>query len=343
MRRVLLRVLSRVLLASLVFVGCVVAGGAWWLHRALAPVEPDSAEETLVPFEIEPGDSLVRVASALEAGRLVRNARAARWYARFEDLATRLKVGEYRLSRGQSTPEILTILTEGRVETHAVVIPEGLRATEIADRLARAGLADTQAFLEVVRDPGTAERLGVEGPGLEGYLFPDTYRFARGLPAVRIVESMVQRFLEVYRELEPEARREEIPMRDLVTLASIVEKETGAHEERPLIAAVFLNRLARGMRLETDPTVIYGIEDFDGNLKRVHLEDSDNPYNTYRSRGLPPGPIANPGRAALEAVLRPADVPYLYFVSRNDGTHVFSKTYAEHARHVDRFQRRGRR
>jgi UPF0755 protein len=152
---------------------------------------------------------------------------------------------------------------------------------------------------------------------------------------------MVQTFLETYRELEPEASRQGIPMRELVTLASIVEKETGAPEERPLIAAVFLNRLARGMRLETDPTVIYGIENFDGNLKRVHLEDADNPYNTYRTRGLPPGPISNPGRAALEAVLRPADVPYLFFVSRNDGTHVFSKTYAEHARHVDRFQRRG--
>jgi UPF0755 protein len=331
----------RALLASLVLLACVVAGGAWWIQRALAPVEPDPAEGTLVSFDIEPGDSLDRVVSALEAEGLVRNARVTRWYARLENLATRLKVGEYRLSRGHSTPEILTILTEGRVETHVVVIPEGLRATEIADRLAQVGLADPQAFLEVVQDPSAAERLGVEGPGLEGYLFPESYRFARGLPASRIVETMVQTFLETYRELEPEASRQGIPMRELVTLASIVEKETGAPEERPLIAAVFLNRLARGMRLETDPTVIYGIENFDGNLKRVHLEDADNPYNTYRTRGLPPGPISNPGRAALEAVLRPADVPYLFFVSRNDGTHVFSKTYAEHARHVDRFQRRG--
>lgn len=331
----------RALLASLVLLACVVAGGVWWIQQALAPVEPAPAEGTLVSFDIEPGDSLDRVASALEAEGLIKDARVTRWYARLQNFATRLKVGEYRLSRGQSTPEILTILTEGRVETHAVVIPEGLRATEIADRLAQTGLADPRAFLEVVHDPNAAERLGVAGPGLEGYLFPESYRFARGLPASRIVESMVQAFLEVYRELEPEARRQGIPMRELVTLASIVEKETGAPEERPLIAAVFLNRLARGMRLETDPTVIYGIENFDGNLKRIHLEDADNPYNTYRNRGLPPGPISNPGRAALEAVLGPADVPYLYFVSRNDGTHVFSKTYAEHARHVDRFQRRG--
>jgi len=335
------RVPLRILLASLALLAGLVAGGAWWIHQALAPVESDRVEGTLVSFDIEPGDSLDRVASALEAEGLIRDARVTRWYARLEDLASKLKVGEYRLSRGQSTPEILTILTEGRVETHAVVIPEGLRATEIADRLARAGLTDPRAFLEAVQDPDAPERLGVEGPGLEGYLFPDTYRFARGLPASRIVESMVGAFLDVYRELEPEAIRQEFPMRDLVTLASIVEKETGAPEERPLIAAVFLNRLARGMRLETDPTVIYGIEDFDGNLKRVHLEDAGNPYNTYRNRGLPPGPISSPGRAALEAVLQPADVPYLYFVSRNDGTHVFSKTYAEHARYVDRFQRRG--
>jgi UPF0755 protein len=132
-------------------------------------------------------------------------------------------------------------------------------------------------------------------------------------------------------------------MRELVTLASIVEKETGAPDERPLIAAVFLNRIRLGMRLETDPSVIYGIADFDGNLRRVHLEDETNPYNTYRIPGLPPGPIANPGREALRAVFEPADSPYLYFVSRNDGTHVFSKSYREHARAVVHFQKQRRR
>ncbi|MHA7839368.1 MAG: endolytic transglycosylase MltG [bacterium] len=314
---------------------------AWWIQSALAPVEKDPSRADVVSFEVAPGDSLGRVARSLEAEGLVRDARAARWYARAEKLGSELKVGEYALSRSQSTPEILGILAEGRVRTHAVVIPEGLRATEIADRLAEAGLADREAFLEIVRDPETSRRLGVEGPGLEGYLFPDTYRFARGLPAERIAAAMVEEFRSVYRELEPEARRQGLSMRELVTLASIVEKETGVASERPLIASVFLNRIDRGMRLETDPTVIYGIPDFDGNLKRVHLEDPGNPYNTYRIRGLPPGPIASPGRAALEAVLAPADSPYLYFVSRNDGTHVFSKTYAEHTRYVDRFQRRG--
>ena len=223
------------------------------------------------------------------------------------------------------------------------MIPEGLRAAEIADRLDAAGLADRETFLAVVFDPDSPARMGVEGGSLEGYLFPDTYRFARGLPPEEIARSMVGEFLRVYRGLEPATNGMALSMLEEVTLASIVEKETGVAKERPLIASVFLNRLKRGMRLETDPTVIYGIEEFDGNLRRVHLQDESNPYNTYKIRGLPPGPIANPGRDALRAVRHPARSAYLYFVSRNDGTHVFSKTYAEHEAAVDRFQRRRRR
>ncbi len=316
--------------------------GVFWWQRSLAPVADDPARARLLTFEVEPGDSLAHVATTLEAKGLVRDARVTRWFAESEDLAARLKVGEYELSASQSTPEILRTLVEGRVRTHPVVIPEGLRATEIADRLAAAGLADREAFLGVVFDPDSAGRMGVEGSSLEGYLFPDTYRFAKDLRAEDVAGAMVQEFLRVYRELVPEPDRAPLPMREHVTLASIVEKETGAAHERPLIAAVFLNRLERGMRLETDPTVIYGIEAFDGNLRRIHLEDEGNPYNTYRISGLPPGPIANPGRDALRAVIEPADTPYLFFVSRNDGTHVFSKTYAEHERAVDRFQRRRR-
>ena len=333
--------LRLLLLAVGLSVGAAAAGALWFQHL-LSPVEPEPGRAQRVAFEVAPGATLGRVAHDLETRGLIRDARAARWLARARDVSSDVKVGEYSLSRSQSTPEILEILVAGRVETHPVVIPEGLRATEIAARLGEAGLVDPSAFMAIVEDPDVAATLGVEGPGLEGYLFPDTYRFARGLPARSVAEAMVGEFLEVYRELEEEVRQRELSMRELVTLASIVEKETGAADERPLIASVFLNRLERGMRLETDPTVIYGIEDFDGNLRRVHLEDRGNPYNTYRIRGLPPGPIASPGREALEAVLRPAESSYLYFVSRNDGTHVFSRTYAEHTRAVDRFQRRRR-
>jgi UPF0755 protein len=185
--------------------------------------------------------------------------------------------------------------------------------------------------------------MGVEGPTLEGYLFPDTYRFAKGLPAESIVRTMVDRFRAVYEDVRRASPATSLSMHEIVTLASIVEKETAVPEERPLIAAVFLNRMRRGMRLETDPTVIYGISDFDGNLRRVHLEDESNPYNTYRIPGLPPGPIASPGREALQAVLAPADSPYLFFVSRNDGTHVFTTSYRDHSRAVAQFQKQRRR
>ncbi len=332
------------LLLALVLLGSALAiGGLLYFRHVLAPVETDPAGAEPIAFEVEPGDTLGRVAWELERKGLIRDARAARWLARAEDLASRLKTGEYQLSPGQSTREILETLSRGRVRTHSIVIPEGLRATEIADRLEAAGLADRDAFLAVVFDPDSPGRLGVEGTSLEGYLFPDTYRFARGLPPQEIARSMVGEFLRVYRDLEPATNGMAFSMLEEVTLASIVEKETGVAEERPLIAAVFLNRLKRGMRLETDPTVIYGIEAFDGNLRRIHLRDDSNPYNTYKIRGLPPGPIANPGRDALRAIRHPADSPYLYFVSRNDGTHVFSKTYAEHEKAVDRFQRRRRR
>lgn len=335
-------VLKLLLTAFAVAVLLAVAGGLWFQH-ALTPVESDPGAAAGRSFEIQRGDTLGRVAKALEDQGLIRDARVMRWFAKAEELSDGIKVGEYELSPAQSTPEILETLAKGRVRTHVVVIPEGIRASEIADRLAEAGLADREAFLAVVFDPDSPARFGVEGPTLEGYLFPDTYRFARGLPPERIAKAMVDQFLENYHELESVGDSHGLSMREIVTLASIVEKETGAAEERPLIAAVFLNRLKRGMRLETDPTVIYGIKGFDGNLRRVHLEDTTNPYNTYRIRGLPPGPIASPGLDALRAVREPADSPYLYFVSRNDGTHVFSKSYAEHAAAVDRYQRRGRR
>lgn len=338
-----MRTMRKSLIAGALLCVVIAAGGWLWVQRSLAPVDKSEGQARLVVFEVESGDSLTRVARALEAKGLIRNAKVARWFAESENLSSQIKVGDYELSAKQSTPDILEILAEGRVRTYAVVIPEGQRASEIADRLATAGLADREAFLQVVFDPEAPIRMGVEGPSLEGYLFPDTYRFARKLPPEQIAKTMVEEFLRVYRDLRPTADESPLSMREFVTLASIVEKETGAAKERPVIAAVFFNRLKRGMRLETDPTVIYGIENFDGNLRRIHLNDKSNPYNTYRIRGLPPGPIASPGREALQAVLEPANTPYLYFVSRNDGTHVFSKTYVEHKAAVDRFQRRRRR
>jgi len=329
---------AALVLAVLAVLAGAAAGAALaWLRGGL---EPAQSEAPAVDFEVARGASLKGVAERLEHRGLIRDARAFELLARWRDLERSLHVGEFSLSPAMPAGEILTILAEGRVKTYEVAIPEGLRATEIAARLSAAGLADEAAFLAFVEAPGSAERLGVEGPGLEGYLFPETYRFPRGLRAEEIARVLVEHFLARWREIEPEATRQDLSMREVVTLASIVEKETGAPAERPLIAAVFRNRLARGMRLASDPTTIYGIPDFDGNLRRVHLEDASNPYNTYKLGGLPPGPIANPGAESLRAVVAPAKTGYLFFVSRNDGTHVFSRTFAEHERNVDRYQRR---
>ena len=237
-------------LAILAVLGLAAAAGAkLWLDRALSPVVADANAAQTIDFEVAPGDSFWRIAATLEERGIIRNARVARWFAQSERMGARLKTGEYAISNAQSTPEIFEALTTGRVQTHPVVIPEGFRATEIADRLAAAGLADRDRFMEVVLDPASPARYGVEGPTLEGYLFPDTYRFARGVPEGRIAKAMVDQFLRVYREVVPDPAAFSLSMREHATLASIVEKETGAAHERPLIAAVFLNRMKRRMRL----------------------------------------------------------------------------------------------
>ncbi len=324
--------------AFLALVGILASSLAW--RRALAPRDP-AAEP--VRFEVPAGATLRGVADRLEEAGLVRHAWALVWLGRWRGQESSLRAGEYELSPAWPTEEILGRIVRGEVKTHEVVLPEGLAAAEIATRLAQAELVDHDAFLDVVRDPGTPAAFGVEGESLEGYLFPETYRLPRGLGAREVARVLVDEFRKVWDEVAEPARARGLGQHEVVTLASIVEKETGAAHERALIASVFHNRLRRGMRLESDPTVIYGIPDFDGNLRRVHLEDASNPWNTYRNAGLPPTPIANPGRDALLAVVRPAESEFLYFVSRNDGTHDFSRTYAEHAAKVDRFQRRGRR
>jgi UPF0755 protein len=311
----------------------VLVGAARWMLSPLMESAPDAI------FHVRSGASLGEVARELESRGLVRSAVAFEWWARHRKRAGDLQVGEYRLSAALAPDEILSRIVHGRVATYEVVVPEGLTAAQVALRLEAAGLADAADFAAVVGDPASAAALGVEGATLEGYLFPDTYRLPHGLAPREIAKVLVDQFREVWREIEPRARNQKLSMREVVTLASIVEKETAAPDERPLIAAVFRNRMERGMRLETDPSVIYGIPNFDGNLRRRDLEDAGNPYNTYIIPALPPGPIANPGADALRAVVNPAESDYLFFVSRNDGTHVFSKTYREHVLAVNKFQR----
>jgi UPF0755 protein len=312
------------------------SAGVWAVVHALAPAAEAAAP---VRFDVRPGTSLRRVAEELEARRVIRSALALRGLARWQGSAGRLHAGEYELSPTWSAARVLEQMVEGRVVRYPVTLPEGITAAEIAARIEQAGIAPAAELLAIAHDPAAPAEFGVEGPTLEGYLFPETYHLPRGMAARQVVGVLVDQFLRAWREVEPRARARGMSMREVVTLASIVEKETGVGDERPLVASVFHNRLRRGMRLESDPTTIYGIPDFDGNLKRTHLEDESNPWNTYRIAGLPPTPIASPGLASLRAVVEPAESDYLFFVSRNDGSHVFAETFREHVNNVSRFQR----
>jgi UPF0755 protein len=251
----------------------------------------------------------------------------------------KIKAGGYSFTGKISLARVFDDLAAGRVAQVSVTVPEGLTAREIAPLLEEKGITSGEDFIRIAYDPSSPAKWDLPGPTLEGYLFPDTYRFARGLAATEVVEYMLERFRSVTAELSSEHGGAVFDLREWVTLASVIEKETGAASERPLIASVFINRLGLKMRLESDPTVIYGIENFDGNIRRKDLR-RDHPYNTYTRKGIPFGPIANPGRGSLESVLAPATSDFLYFVSKNDGTHLFSRTYKEHLAAVRRYQLR---
>jgi len=298
------------------------------------------------PFEltVAPGESAREVLERLEDAGVLRSALAARLYLGRVLGDPPIHAGEYRFDPPLSTTGVLERLLSGQIVTYPVTLVEGLTLFEAAEAIAAAGFGDEKQLLDEFLDPARIAELDPEAKSLEGYLFPDTYRFPRGIGAPAVTDALVANFRARFeREVRPllDPGWAESPRR-LVILASLVEKETSADDERPLVAAVYANRLRRGMGLYADPTIIYGLKlegRWDGNLRRRDLE-SDSPWNTYRVAGLPPGPICSPGTASLQAAARPADAPYLYFVSRNDGTHVFSKTLAEHNRNVEIWQRR---
>jgi UPF0755 protein len=332
----MIRALAALGMATLIVIAVLGVHGRGLLEPAAASAAPHD-------FLVERGATLNGVVRRLESDGLVKSALATKLAARWLALESKLQVGEYELSPHLTPREILEILSSGRVKTYSATVPEGSRASEIALILEHAGLVDAAAFMEVVKDAEFAASLGIPEQTLEGYLYPDTYQLPKDMGEREVARAMVRLFDTVWQsQIAPLADAQSLGRAEIVTLASIVEKETAAPEERPLIAAVFLNRLDRGMRLETDPTVIYGISDFDGNIRKRDLLDSSNPYNTYRIKGLPPGPIANPGAEALRAVVVPSETDYLYFVSQNDGTHFFSTNYRDHVNAVNRYQKRRR-
>ena len=291
--------------------------------------------------QIPQGAGTTQIGQALVQAGIVKD----QWTFRGALLWTRtshlLKAGEYRFDRPMTAIDVVEKIARGDVYTRRLTFPEGLTIVEMAKLYEMRGFGEASRFVEAAGNASLIHDLDPQATDLEGYLFPETYAIARTTPASKLVAMMVNRFRSVLTEdLRRQAEEQGLSIRQVVTLASLVEKETGNAEERPLVAAVYRNRVKTGMGMQADPTIIYALEKagrWDGNIHKQDLA-LDSPYNTYKYPGLPPGPIASPGRASLQAALAPADVPYLYFVSRNDGTHVFAKTLDEHNRNVQKYQ-----
>jgi UPF0755 protein len=327
--------------------GAVAGGGLLLLMAGAAAFYMDLQEFGRMPtgapgeehvITVEPGTPVALIAEVLERRALIKSAFKFKLLARLEGSDRRLKAGEYSFRPPLAPREILALMEKGVVRLHRLTVPEGLTIHQIAELVEAAGLARAADVLACATDPAYVRTQGLSADSLEGYLFPETYFFPGTVTAEGIIAAMLQRFRSTFSaDWERRALELGLTPHEVVTLASLIEKETADPSERPLIASVFYNRLKRGMRLETDPAVIYGVRNFDGNLTRKHLE-TPGPYNTYLIKGLPPGPIANPGKQALEAALFPAETSYLFFVSRNDGTHQFSTHLAEHNRAVHYYQ-----
>jgi UPF0755 protein len=325
------------LLALLVLAAAALAA-AWRYEISSTRIPPGSPPVRLL---VAQGSSAEGVGRQLHELGLVRHPLVFGLLARGRRVAGQLKAGEYALSGPLSVEGILDALVRGDVVRRDLTVPEGRSIEEVASLVLAEGL-DVSSFLAVARDPLPVRDLDPVATSLEGYLFPDTYDVPQSPEAARALAlRMLERFREVIEPQLPRIQERGLTVRQVVTLASIVELETARSHERRRIAAVFLNRLGRDMPLQTDPSVIFALKlagRWDGNIRKRDL-DIDSPYNTYRRRGLPPGPLGSPGRESILAVIEPAETRDLYFVSRNDGSHHFSETLTEHERAVDRYQR----
>jgi peptidoglycan lytic transglycosylase G len=327
--------------ALLLLVLLAIAGVAGYIavQRLNEPFRGYSGTEQFV--DIPNGASTRSIGDALIAKGVVRDEITYRLALWASGDARRLQAGEYRFDHRMTAREVLGKIARGEVFTIAITFPEGLTIAEMSKIFEGHGFGSAASFVAAAHDPAPAISFDPDARDLEGYIFPDTYTVPRRTDAIALVRLMVERFEKVVTpEMRQAAADRGATVRQLVTLASIVEKETAQPSERPEIAAVYSNRLKIGMALQCDPTVIYALEragKFDGNLRRDDLA-FDSRYNTYRYPGLPPGPIAAPGKASLDAAAHPADADYLYFVSRNDGSHAFARTLDEHNRNVQRYQ-----
>jgi len=316
-----------------------IGAGAWFYSSVQRPYQGFEGGEQFV--EIPQGTGTAAMARRLADAGVVQSPEVFRLAVWLKGSGRRLQAGEYRFDRPMSPAEVVDKLSRGEVYVRAITFREGLTIWEMAPVFENAGFGSAKDFIAATKDTTLVAEIDPTARDLEGYLFPDTYTLPRGVTAAQLVEQMVRQFLRILTpELKQQAAARGLTVRELVTLASLVEKETAKPDERTIVAGVYTNRLRIGMGLQCDPTVIYALMlegRYDGNIRRADLR-IDSPYNTYRYAGLPPGPIAAPGAASLHAAANPADVPYFYFVSRNDGSHVFSTTYEEHSRKVYEYQ-----
>ncbi len=332
-----LRIILGCLLIGVVALGVAAYQAIRWAEGPVIPTEEHPPSQVVV---IPDGSTFQHVAVLLERERLIKSSPIFVLFGKSQSADRKVHAGEYELNPGMTPAEILSKLLNGQVLLHPLTIPEGLTLTQIADLVSQQGLTDREEFLRLAKDREFIVSLGIKAETLEGYLYPNTYKFPRGIKAREVLVAMVE---QLGQEVGPDllARMQELKMtmHEVLTLASVIEKETGSGSERQEISAVFHNRLKKHIPLQSDPTVIYGLPEFDGNLHKKDLS-SPSPYNTYRVQGLPPGPIANPGIQAIRATLYPSDSRSLYFVSRNDGTHQFSATLIEHNKAVEKYQKR---
>ena len=345
---------------ALAIVGLWIAQRAWSYPRHGLHAGDDKKVKIVVTRGMTPA----AIGHALSSRGVIDHPSWFRFYATERGDAQKVRPGQYTFTAAMSPSAILDALIAGVPEEEiAVTLPEGKNFLEIAALLEDAGVCPHDEFEKAARDPSLLRQLGVPGDSFEGYLFPDRYQFRPATPAAKVIARLVKHGKDVYSELLNEHKSGVAALqktydfgdREIILMASLVEKETADPAERPRIAGVFLNRLHLPTfvphLLQTDPTIVYGCtapvnlslacRKYEGRIRKIHLEDRDNPYNTYTHEGLPPGPICNPGRAALISVMQPDATPYLYFVSRNDGTHYFSKTRAEHEAAVEKYQRHG--
>ena len=318
------------------FLAIILIASGLLFFKASLPMS-DNAQSQV--FEVKSGMTLKQVSQELLGHKLIRSANAFQAIALIQDKEKLIKVGEYYISPSMPAAEILQRITSGKTVLHSVTIPEGYRITEIANLLEKRNLVDKYIFLQQAKNVELLD--GVPTGSLEGYLFPDTYHFGKRTTEAIIIKKMVETFKEraLKKEFLKRAGDMGFSYHEIITLASLIEKETGKDSERKQISSVFHNRLKKNMLLQTDPTVIYVIDMFDGNIRKRDLK-IDSPYNTYLYKGLPPGPIANPGLKSIIAALYPANTSNLNFDSKQDGSHKFSATRNEHNRAVQKYQLR---